>query len=490
MSRKDKNNSILKSKRFKYGTTAIVFTVVFVAAVIALNVIFTSLAQTYMWYVDMTKSQLYTVSDEMRVIMDDLDPNTNIEFVFCAPFDQVEENLYQKQVLTLMQNLEKEYDFVKVSYIDIITNPSSAKPYKTTEASTIKTTNIIITNGSDYRVHTIESFYTFAESDNRVFAFNGEYKIISAILQLQGEKLIAYFTTNHGEKVDQSALWSLFEEAGFDVRKIDLTKEDIDERAKIVIINGAKYDFWGVNNEVNEIKKLDNFIDTYGSLMIFLDPDAQKMPELEELMYEWGIAFDRAIIKDLSSAVSVNGTTLVAEYPTEGLGASIHSTLRTSLENPPMTIVNSARPMRILDHQHGKNVTNILTTSPNAVAYSVDDDSYIADGPFDLMVISAEMRYVNNEEMFTYVVAGGTSSFGDTAYLTGGKYGNRDILHSIMKSLGKEKVPIGLDFKVYEDTSLEITTAQATQWTVIFSIIMPAIVAAAGVVIWARRRHL
>lgn len=490
MSRKDKSKSIFNNKRFKYGTSAIVFTVVFVAVIIALNVIFTSLAQTYMWYVDMTGSQIYTVSDEMRVIMDELDPNTNIEFIFCAPEDTLVKNLYQKQVLTIAQNLEREYDFVKVSFIDIITNPSSAKPYMTTAASTIKTTNVIITNGNDYRVHTIESFYTFAESDNSVFAFNGEYKIISAILQLQGEKLIAYFTTNHGEKVEQSELWNLFNEAGFDVRKIDLTKEDIDDRAKIVIINGPKYDFWGVNDPVNEIKKVDYFIDNYGSLMIFLDPSSQEMPELEELLYEWGIGFDRAVIKDPSSAISVNGTALVAQYPTEGLGASIHSTLRTSLENPPMTIVNYARPIRILDHQHGKDVSTILTTTNNAIAYSVDDDSYISEGVYNLMVLSAEMRYVNNEQMFTYVVAGGTSSFGDSAYLTGGKYGNRDILHSVMKALGKEKVPIGLDFKVYEDTSLEITTAQATQWTVIFSIVMPGIIAAAGIVVWARRRHL
>lgn len=490
MSRKNKNNSFFQRKQFKYGAVAITFTIVFVAAIIALNVIFTSLSQTYMWYVDMTKAQLYTVSEEMRIIMDDLDPNTNIEFVFCAPFDKVEENLYQKQVLTLMQNLEREYDFVTVSYIDIITNPSSAQPYRTTAASTIKTTDIIITNGHDYRVHTIESFYTFAESDNRVFAFNGEYKIISAILQLQGDKLIAYFTNNHGEKVEKSALWSLFEEAGFEVATIDLSKEDIDERAKVVIINGPKYDFWGVNDPVNEIKKVDDFIDRHGSLMIFLDPTSQEMPEIEELMYEWGIGFDRSVIKDLSSAISVNGTALVAEYTTDGLGASIHATLRTSLDNPPMTIVNYSRPILKLDHQHGKNITPILTTTNNAVAYSVDDDSYIKDGPFNLMILSAEMRYINNEQMFTYVVAGGTSQFGDSAYLTGGRYGNRDILHSIMKALGKEKVPIGLDFKVYQDTSLDITTAQATQWTVIFSIIMPAIVAAAGIVVWARRRHL
>lgn len=490
MSRKDKNKSFIRSKRFKYGASAVVFTVVFVAAIIAFNVIFTSLAQTYMWYGDMTKSKIYTIRDAAREIMDTLDDGTNIEFIFCEPFDKLENNIYQKQVYTLIQNLANEYDFITYRYIDIITHPKLSDPYKTTEASKIKTTNIIITNGHDYRVHTIESFYTFAESDNTVFGFNGEYKIISAILQLQGNELIAYFTTNHSEKVEKSYLWNLFAEAGFDVKTIDLTKEDIDPKAKIVITNGPKYDFWGASDPVNEIQKLDHFIDRYGSYMIFVDPDTQPMPELEELLSEWGIKFGESVIKDYSNSVSVDGTALVAVYPTEGLGASIHSTLRAELETPPKSIVRYSRPVEALWTDYdGRNVSAILTTTENAVMYSPSAETEVK-GPFNLMVISAEMRYVNNEQMYTYVVAGGTSQFGDAAYLSNGGYGNQDVLYSIMKALGKEKVPVKLEFKVYEDTTLKITTAEARNWTILFTVAMPAAVALLGVIVWARRRHL
>jgi hypothetical protein len=491
MSRKQNKETLFQKKRFKYGSVAIILTVVTVAAIVAFNVIFTSLAQTYGWFIDMTKSQVYTLRDAAREILDTLEDNTRIEFIFCSPLDKLDENIYQKQVLTLAQNIQREYDFVEIKAIDIITHPSEGRKYQTTEASTIKTTDVIITNGSDYRVHSIESFYTFAESDNSVFGFNGEYKVISAILQLQGNELIAYFTTNHSETVQKSSLWTLFEEAGFDVRTIDLTKEDIDSKAKIVIVNGPKYDFWGADDPVNEIKKVDDFVDRYGSLMIFMDPGASSMPELTEYLSEWGVSFEPALIRDYSSAMSTDGTVLVAQYATSGLGSSLHTTLRENLETPPITLSNTTRPVNILWTDYsGRNVTPILTTTANAETLPTSADGESQKGVFNLLTISAEMRYVNNEPMYTYVVAGGTSKFGDPAYLSNGGYGNQDILYSIMKALGKEKVPVSLEFKVYEDTSLSLTTAQSTRWTLVFTLIIPAIVSAAGIAVWLRRRHL
>jgi len=59
-----------------------------------------------------------------------------------------------------------------------------------------------------------------------------------------------------------------------------------------------------------------------------------------------------------------------------------------------------------------------------------------------------------------------------------------------MKALGREKVPVGLDFKTFDDNSLDITTAESTRWTVIFTVVIPAIAAIGGVVVYVRRRHL
>lgn len=71
---------------------------------------------------------------------------------------------------------------------------------------------------------------------------------------------IAYFTVNHGETTDTSTLWNLLQDAGYDVREIDLLTEDIDYiDAQLIIINGPQYDFTGIEADVNEIEKIDDF---------------------------------------------------------------------------------------------------------------------------------------------------------------------------------------------------------------------------------------
>lgn len=499
MAKKKNKGGLLQSRKFKYGSSAVAFTVVFVAVIVAFNVIFTSLANTYLWYADMTEKQLYDVSQASVDLIGDLN-DTKIEIIFCTPFDKCDENVYLKQVLTCAQNFEKEFDFITVSYRDIITHPGSVDEFRTTEATKIKTTNVIITNGSDYRVHTIESFYMFAESDNSVFGFNGELKICSAILQMQGDLPICYFTTGHSENISNTELAMLFEDAGFIVKTIDLSKEDIDPAAKIIIINGPKYDFIGAYGDdgkaladsSNEIKKLDNFLDNFGSLMVFVDPETQDMPELEELLSEWGITIGDAIIKDYANSISIDGTALVAEYTTdETLGASLHSSMR-SLESVPKTIMKYARPIEISKTaaNSGKNVSVVLQTSKDAQAFSTAENEVIQTGDIPLMVLSAEMRYVDNEDMYTYVAVCGTSQFGDSSFISSNSYGNKDIMYSLMKALGREKVPVGLDFKTFDDNSLDITTAESTRWTVIFTVVIPAIAAIGGVVVYVRRRHL
>ena len=499
MAKKNKKNGLFSSRKFKYGSAAVLFTVVFVAVIVVFNIIFTSLADTYLWYADMTEKQLYDVSDAAKDLIGDLN-DTQIEIIFCTPFDKCEENAYQKQVLTCARNFEKEFDFITVSYRDIITHPASVDMYRTTEASTIKTTNVIITNGSDYRVFAIEGFYVFAESDGRVFGFNGELKICSAILQMQGDNPICYFTTGHGENTANTALSMLFEDAGFVVQTIDLSKEDIDPAAKIVIINGPKYDFMGaygkngapLSDSSNEIRKLDNFLDDFGSLMLFVDPETQEMPELGELLSEWGIVIGDAIVKDYVDSITIDGTSLVAAYPTEEtMGASLHSTLR-SLESVPKTILRYSRPIEISKTaaNSGKNVSVVLKSSPSAQAYSTKDDAVVQNGDIPLMVLSCESRYVNNEQMFTYVCVCGTSQFGDPTYISSNSYGNRDIMYSLMKALGREKVPVDLDFKTFDDNSLDITTAESTRWTIIYTLLLPAAAAICGIVVFVRRRHL
>ena len=71
-------------------------------------------------------------------------------------------------------------------------------------------------------------------------------------------------------------------------------------------------------------------------------------------------------------------------------------------------------------------------------------------------------------------------------------YNNRTaskIDSAAMKATGRDKILANIEFKVFDDTSLDITTAQANDWTVASVLVLPAIAAAAGLVIWVRRKH-
>ena len=117
------------SKKFKYGAMAIVLTAVVIAAVVIINVIFSALAYNKNWYIDLTKDKLYGLSDAGRDMLDDIDHEIKIHF--CAPYDELEANYYQKMVFELVKEMAASYDNITYDYIDIISNPTAVnKPKK------------------------------------------------------------------------------------------------------------------------------------------------------------------------------------------------------------------------------------------------------------------------------------------------------------------------------------------------------------------------
>ena len=51
-------------KKLRYGSSSLVLTAAFIAAVILLNVLVTSLANRYGWYIDMTQESIYSITDD------------------------------------------------------------------------------------------------------------------------------------------------------------------------------------------------------------------------------------------------------------------------------------------------------------------------------------------------------------------------------------------------------------------------------------------
>lgn len=474
-------------------------TVVFVAAVIVFNAVFSSLARTMLWYFDMTKENVYTLSDECRELLSDVDDEVNIYFAQSADklMSGKDSNEYMKYIYNTALQLEKAFSNIHVKCVDVIKDPAFFEYYYNTAASKIKTTSVIVESGGEFRLLASDAFYYFDESYSYIWAYDGEAKFAASILQVTASEIpTVYFTTGHGEAASEtSALWKLYETAGFNVEKIDLAKEDLSDDGRIIVINDPVYDFSGIEaGEGSEIDKIDRFVDDYGCLMVFVDSEsAGNLTNLSEYLYEWGVAFNPGVtVNDTENSISRDGRAIVAKYESENtLGSSLYSDI-SELSSMPKTVLDDAMPITLVYDEDDKLMGSKMTS---AALYSYDSASIIeggretGKGSVPLATISREEGIVDNDYFHSYVFVCGSPEFASDKYISSNSYANSDIILNTARLIGREKIVADIDIKLLDDTSLDITSAQADRLTVIMTLTLPAVTAVAGIIVCTRRRR-
>ena len=411
------SNTPRKSTRRALG---VAITVAVIAVVLAVNVLFSFIADRFMWQVDETTNKytsrpgvsMYTPTENFLNVIRDYaipmvrelnaaratngeDPLT-INIKFCSERDKV----YGADKLRMIQYsalaLQKEFpDEVKVEYLNIEKNPSQVQKYKATSSSNIYAHQIIFEFGTEYRVCSYDYFFLKNDSTSTDhWAYNGEQKIASLILALtRADSPIAAFITNHGEAVEEcKSLRNLVQRAGFDVVTIDLSKDEIPADCRLLICYDPQTDFLGMGNaafaegEQSEIDRLDEFLDQAYSFMLFVDADTPELPVLEEYMEEWGITVGRAenaegdldnlLIRELDSKLDKDGYTPIAEYATTGGGAFITEDMR-KVAYPAKVVFPNAVAIGMSDSY---KKTHVVPTDTNGVTEAYTYGAYYRNG--------------------------------------------------------------------------------------------------------------
>ncbi len=115
--------------------------------------------------------------------------------------------------------------------------------------------------------------------------------------------------------------------------------------------------------------------------------------------------------------------------------------------------------------------------------------------PFHLMTITH--RPVSEQETNytsvtydSYVLACGSLEFATEKYLASAVYGNSDVLLSATTFMGRDVVPVGLEFKPFASFDIsDITDAEANRYTLILTILPPVIILGIGIVVLVRRKY-
>lgn len=488
---------LFQTKKAKYGSAAIAFSVIFIAVIIVINVLTTALVNRYGLFIDMTKNSMLEISEATESLLSDID--MPVKILFMSPEENLKGNAYSYWIMTFAKELESKFDFISVEFVDTVANPGITNKYKTTTAENVLTTDVIIETGIGFLKYAQGTFFMYDDESGEMLGFNAEMRFVSAILQLTAsETQTVYYTVGHGESKPQ-ALLNLFDNAGFVTKEINLARDEIEDNARIIIIYDPIYDFISASAEPgapSEIEKIDDFLDGFGNLMVFVNPETPALPELYEFLEEWGISFRKnTTVKDLRSSTTTDGFTISATYPTEGLGASLHKHIRENISSQPMSIVKEAMPIDILWEdrwfavgQGERDASPVLTST--AYAEAIASGLSLGTDTYNLVTLSRESRYDSNTLRYSYVFASGSTLFADEAYLNSNAYANNDIIYKMMLTMGVDKVPVEIPYRKFDSSTLDITTKTATAYTVVLAVVVPLAVLGAGLVVCTRRKHL
>ena len=315
----------------KSAKSVSLITAIVVAAVIIFNIVLSVLGDSFMWFLDLSPikylsgtTPMYTLSEQcMTLLESDALPMIEsvnkeraakgeepikLNIVFCADRDDIESDSMTRYVSYTARSMAKEYpELVEVKYVNMVKNPSAVQKYKTTSAATIHNSDVIVEFGSESLVQSIKSFYQIDSTETEPWAYIGEKRLSAMILAVtRAEAPICCITTNHGEtlfdqngkvKSEYTSFIKLIGGSGYEVQFVDLEKEEIPEKCRMMITFDPTVDFKAYGNlgenNVSEIEKLDKYIDGSNAFFYICDNDSPYLKNLEEYLEEWGVEVGR-----------------------------------------------------------------------------------------------------------------------------------------------------------------------------------------------------
>lgn len=501
-----------KSRRFKFGTLATVFTVLFVVAVIIFNIVASALAERFPLTLDLTPGSVYSMSDEAEGYIKAVDQNVNITVVGneaeFAKGSYAYENVrsgeafdhYLVAIHQILKNIPKLNPKIQVQFVDKAENPSFFQNY----SEALENGMIIIDcpSRNRHRVLTEYNYLTIIDDINnpqystyvqmgyyimKVTGTNIENAICSSLITVTSETLpVVTVASGHNES-PLAAYTNMLSQNGFEIKTCNLVTEEVSDDTEFLVIGGPSRDF-----SEADLEKLDAYLAKGKNLMVFLNPSAPSLPTLEAFLQEWGIGVGDGLVCESNNSNVYQAPYFVVSKYTNG-------SYTTGINAPP--VVPMGRPLNILwDEKGGIEVSSLVRTMDTAVVCpsNAPNNWTPADaaqkGEFDAVTKSSKLVSSNEDgRVYSNVFVCSSLYFvvddKDLSFLSNPSFGNAELsLNIVAKSIDKQV--LNLITKVIDPEELTMMLSTADNIGFVFMAVVPILMLLAGLVVWLRRKRL
>lgn len=478
----------IKKKWLIDGTKTFILIAIIVAIFIGINILMQDLELTPL---DFSQEKLYTLTDESKEKVKDINKAVKIYFVGYSEDDAD---------LTLAKQYKNINEKIQTEAVDANSRPDLAEKYGIENG----TEGIIIECGEKYKVLTSDDLVTYDTSTYETISI-AEEKLTSAIMSVTSDKipkvyfLIGY--SNFSLNENMSYLNMYLENEINEIDTLDILKTGkVPDDCDTLVITSPSKDFDDV--ATNAIK---NYINREGNLLWLNAAMAEQkeLPNVNSILEIYGIKpFESGVIRETdSSKMAMNSPDFI-------IPDIKYSTITKDLYNTTGAIFVNATKINVDENKLEElNVTktDLMSTSQNSyfrTNFNIQTDAAQENEEKGTFLVGAELQKTlseGNEETGENAKTSKLIIYGENYFVSDNSlsqnaqapliaYGyNKDLaLNSIAYLVDREE-----DITVRKNTGTVTYTPTEEQDNIIKTVIftIPILIIIIGIVVWQVRRR-
>ncbi len=474
---------IIKNKWLIKGTTTLLLVLIVVTCYIGLNML---VEKINVENLDFTEKKLYSLSDETKTKLKDLDQDVTIQLINATDYSYLKDYAQKYTILNNRIKVEEISDLS--SRIDLKTK------YNLSDTDML----IVIKEGEKEKTLTSSDLSTFDYSAYKEIDLTEE-AITNAIVELSMDKKpVIYVLSSKSYYQSEQALSTVIqklEDESNEVKYLDiLTSGEVPEDCNCLVITTLKEDL----NELERDKILE-YIKNGGKIMMMTSQNILNIetPNLNTILAEYGISIDfGAIFEQDTSKMLQNAPELIIADVSASFMSNIDMSMKMCFVDAGNIEFQDEEKLNELGVSYetlaSAGSTSFVRTNFNIQSYTrteqdSEEGSFIVgadvtkkitdDISSELIIYSSEVSATNMEvpisnQYYKYAVE---------------LYNNKDIILNSISHLTERTNTI----TIRKDDDSETYTVTAQQDSIIKMIIfiVPVVIIILGVIVWIIRKR-
>ena len=465
-----------------HGRLSWMISLLSVAILIAANAAVSMIDSRIGLQLDLSEEKKYEVSDVSQEALKDL--AKPVEITMLADESAMETgNSYTALVYHLLKQYSRLFPQLSLSFVDLVENPTFASGYPQYD---LKTYDTIVSCGEKSRQLSINDMFSYETNgySSSVRGSVAEQTITNAILAVSAETQLGIVCLDGFSGTSPDALLTLYESVGASVSHTSLVTEDIDPNADVAVLFDTRTD-----PDEASLAKLDRWLSAGGeqgkTLLVFSNPYHHLLPNLNAFLEDWNLKAEDGLVVDTTAgqyysvpycpvAQTVSEALLPADAGTNGTAAlmlcspvSVCSTSDDKHKTEDLLQFSAQAAVLPLDAKSEEDA--VPTASPSGIIRS--DSVPSASGAVSTVILTGSCEAVSAEML------GGT------------QFSNYLLFSSLAGSAKALASTIRVPEKNMAEATLSMPRQVVILCIVVFLVIIPLAVLAAGILIWLRRRH-